>query len=120
MAFDLTADEAQSAVVEIGVCRDRAERARDHAEAMLRVARRLSRGAQGAGLVDLLMDARTDCTSARDAADRAAGLVLDLALAGEADVIAEARSKADEASSFARSARSALDAIEAMATRVQS
>jgi hypothetical protein len=111
-----TPTEVQDAVVEITLYRDKAERARDHAEAMLRVARRASRGPR---LDSLLAGARDDAANASHAAQCAAMLVMDLALAGEADALAEARDKSDEASSFAKSARSALDAIEAMAARVQ-
>jgi hypothetical protein len=107
-----TPTEVADVLVDITRYRDKAERGRDHAEAMLRVARRISRGAR---LDDLLEQARADSANARHGADCAEMLVLDLALAGEADVIGEARSKAAEASDYARAARSALDAIEAMA-----
>jgi hypothetical protein len=112
-----TPTEVQDVLVDITTYRDKAERGRDHAEAMLRVARRLLRGTRLDGLLE---SARADSANARHGADCAAMLVMDLALAGEADVIGEARAKATEADDYARAARSALDAIESMARATRS
>jgi hypothetical protein len=112
-----TPTEVQDVLVDITAYRNNAARGRDHAEALLRVARRISRGAR---IDHLLEQARIDSANARHGADCAAMLVMDLALAGEADVIGEARAKATEADDYARAARSALDAIESMARATRS